>query len=94
MNPTILYSSEVTGKSSLKQILLLCGILASLLYGLMITLIQFEGYDFTSQSVSELSAIGAPTRNLWIPLGITYQVLMIAFASGVWVSARGKKSLP
>jgi len=59
----------------------------------MITAIRFEGYSFTSQSVSELSAIGAPTRTLWIPLGITCQVLMIAFGLGVWLSANHKSTL-
>ena len=93
MNTPLLDSSGKTGKFSFKKILLLCGILSSLLYGTMVTMIQFEGYDFTSQSVSELSAIGAPTRNLWIPLGITYQVLIIAFGAGVWASSENKISL-
>jgi hypothetical protein len=77
----------------LKKILLLCGILASLLYAAMILAIQYEGYDFTSQSVSELSAIGAPTRTLWISLGITYQVLMIAFGLGIWLSSGQRYTL-
>jgi len=76
-----------------RKLLLVCGILSSLLYAAMITAIRFEGYSFTSQSVSELSAIGAPTRQIWIPLGITYQVLMIAFGLGVWVSADHKRTL-
>jgi hypothetical protein len=33
---------------------------------------QWEGYSSASQTVSELSAIGAPTRSLWVPLGIVY----------------------
>jgi len=77
----------------IRKVLLVCGILSSLLYAVMIGAIQFEGYSFTSQTVSELSAIGAPTRPLWIPLGITYQVLMIAFGLGVWVSAGHKRAL-
>jgi len=87
MKATILVSIGFSGKISLKKILLLSGILSSLLYGVMVIAIQYEGYDFSSQSVSELSAVGAPTRNLWIPLGITYQVLMIAFGLGVWATA-------
>lgn len=93
MNTKISDSTGFSGKLSLKKILLLCVILSSLLYATMITAIQFEGYNFTSQSVSELSAIGAPTRTLWISLGITYQVLMIAFGLGVWASADHKCSL-
>jgi hypothetical protein len=59
----------------------------------MVMVIHFEGYHFTSQSVSELSAIGAPTRDLWIILGIIYQLLMIAFAIGVWLSGGHKWTL-
>jgi len=93
MKTTTLDSIGFSGEISFKKILLLCGILSSVLYATMITAIHFENYDFTSQSVSELSAIGAPTRTLWIILGITYQVLIVAFASGVWVTAGVKRSL-
>ena len=93
MKTTILDSTGFSEKLLLKKILLLCGILASLLYAAMILAIQYEGYDFTSQSVSELSAIGAPTRTLWIALGITYQVLMIAFGLGIWISSSQRYTL-
>ena len=33
---------------------------------------QWEGYSSVSQTVSELSAIGAPTRPLWVVLGRAY----------------------
>jgi hypothetical protein len=46
-----------------------------------------------NQTVSELLAIGAPTRLLLVPLMITYSVLMIAFDWGVWVSAGRKRAL-
>jgi len=93
MKTTFSDSTGFSGKVSMKKILLICGILSSMLYATMITAIRFEGYSFTSQSVSELSAIGAPTRPLWIPLGITYQVFMIAFGLGVWASAGHKRTL-
>ena len=51
------------------------------------------GYSSASQTVSELSAIGAPTRALWVPLGIVYSLLMIAFGCGVWASARRNRPL-
>jgi hypothetical protein len=62
-------------------VLLVCGILSSLLYVAMnvIGAMQFEGYSSISQSVSELFAIGAPSRPLWVLLGILYHILMIAF---------------
>ena len=45
-----------------RKLLLACGILASLLYTGMNALVPalFEGYSMASQTVSELSAIGAP----------------------------------
>jgi len=77
----------------LKQILLYCGILASLLYGVMMIAIRYDGYSIADQVVSELSAIGAPTRPLWLRLGFVYQALMIAFGIGVWIMAGRKRSL-
>lgn len=59
----------------MRKVLLVCGILSSLLYGAMIGAIRFEGYDPLSQTVSELSAIGAPTRPLWTLLGSVYECL-------------------
>lgn len=71
----------------LRKILLICGIVSSLLYGAMIGAISYEGYSLIAQVPSELSAIGAPTRSLWIALGAIYTVLMAAFGWGVWKSA-------
>lgn len=78
-----------------RKALLVCGILASLLYVAMNVFIplQWQGYSFASRVISELSAIDAPTRSLWVPLGIAYGVLMLAFGWGVWVSARGNRPL-
>jgi hypothetical protein len=79
----------------LKKVLLVCGILSSLLYVAMnvIGAMQYEGYSSASQTISELSAIGAPSRPLWLPICIVYEVLMIAFGWGVWMSAGGKRAL-
>ena len=78
-----------------RRTLLVCGILSSLLYVAMNILVarQWEGYSSFSQTVSELSAIGAPTRTLWIVPGTVYTVLVIAFGLGVWESARGNTPL-
>jgi Protein of unknown function (DUF998) len=72
-----------------RKALLVCGILSSLLYIVMNILVpmQWAAYSLASQTVSELSAIGAPTRPLWIPLGIAYTLLVVAFGLGVWKSA-------
>lgn len=75
--------------------LLICGILAALLYAAMIAFMPllYEGYDSASQSVSELSAIGTPTRNLWVWLSVPYVVFETAFGWGVWKSAGQNRRL-
>ena len=83
---------EIAGMS---RFLLVCGILSSLLYvGTDILAgMLWEGYNFASQSASELSAFGASTRSLVLPLELTADVLLIAFALGVWVSAGRNRAL-
>jgi hypothetical protein len=66
------------------MVLLVCGVLSSLLYVATDVLapMRWEAYSSTSQTVSELIAIGAPTRPLVLPLMITYSVLVFAFGWG------------
>ncbi|HEU5260222.1 MAG TPA: serine hydrolase [Gemmatimonadales bacterium] len=83
------------GRSMVLQVLLICGILSSLLYVAMLVFVpmQWEGYSSASQTVSELSAIDAPTRPLWVLLGRIYTVLVVAFGLGVWASAGPNRAL-
>lgn len=69
--------------------LLICGILSSVLYVTINIFVPMllKGYSYAAQTISELSAIGAPTRTLWMVLSTPYTLLMIAFAWGVWKSA-------
>jgi len=53
----------------------------------------WKGYSSTSQTVSELFAIGAPSRPLVVPLFLTYSALTIAFGVGVWRSAGQERAL-
>jgi len=78
-----------------RRFLLYCGVLASLLYIAMNIFIPFlyKGYNWITQTVSELSAVDAPTRSLWFPLGIVYTLLIAAFGWGVLKSADGKRAL-
>lgn len=78
-----------------RKALLVCGILASLLYVAIdiLAAMRWEGYSYTAQTVSELSAIDAPTRPLIVLRGLAYCVLVIAFGLGVWGSASGKRAL-
>jgi len=70
-----------------RKTLIGCGIASSLLYGAMIWMIRYDGYSLVSQVPSELTAIGAPTRELWSRLGWLYTALVAAFGCGVWQSA-------
>ena len=78
-----------------QKALLVCGILASRLYvGTDIfAAMRWEGYSYTSQSVSELRAIGAPTRPFLIPFLFIYGALEIAFGYGVREAAGQKRAL-
>ena len=73
----------------MRKALLACGILSSLLYVGMNVFVPmyWPAYSSASQTVSELSAIDAPTRPLWVPLGIVYTSLVAAFGLGVRASA-------
>jgi len=54
----------VGSASMVRQVLLACGILSSLLYVATDVLggMRYESYSFTSQAISELGAIGAPSK--------------------------------
>jgi uncharacterized protein DUF998 len=84
-----------SGLLTLQKALLACGIAAPLLYAAMLIYVptRWAAYSSASQTVSELSAIGAPTRALWVPLGLLYTVLLVAFGLGIWMSAFGKRPL-
>jgi hypothetical protein len=75
---------------TVQRVLLLCGVLSPLLRVAtdVIAGRLWRGYNFTSRSISDLSAIGAPTRSLVIPLEIMSLVLSILFAIGIWLFAR------
>jgi hypothetical protein len=72
----------------MRNILLVCGVLSSFVYAAMLVFVamQWESYSSISQTVSELSALGAPTRQLWVRIAICYTLLVIAFGWGVWKS--------
>ena len=76
-----------------RQGLLLCGILSSLLYAAMTVLVarQWPGYSSAAQTISELSAIDAPTRAAWVLPAAVYTLLVTAFGWGVIQSAGGNR---
>jgi hypothetical protein len=55
--------------------------------------VWYDGYSSVSLTVSELSAVGTPTRNLWVSLGVLYTLLIILFAWGVVKVSKQNRSL-
>jgi len=72
-----------------RKFLLACGIASSVIYLVADVLgsLRWEGYSVAHQTVSELAAIGSPSRGLVMWLFTAYNVLLIAFASAVVLSA-------
>ena len=79
----------------LRPALLACGLLSSVLYvsADIFAAARYPGYDYTSQAISEMSAIGAPTANLLAPIYTLYSILFALFGAGVWLAAGGRRSL-
>ena len=78
-----------------RKALLACGIASSLLWVGMdvVASLAYDGYSYVDQTVSELSAVGTPTRTFWMVFGTLWNFLVIAFAAGVWQSAGKKRAL-
>src|SRR5687767_10901746 len=71
---------------------LACGLVSSMLFVAIdiFATCQWTEYSYADQTFSELAAVEAPTRSLMImALSIPYNILMIAFALGIWKS-RGR----
>jgi pimeloyl-ACP methyl ester carboxylesterase len=73
----------------LRKALLICGILSPVLYAISDAAAgtQWKGYSFRDQTISELGAIGAPSRPLFGFLLVIVYALMIAFGVGIRKSA-------
>jgi uncharacterized protein DUF998 len=72
-----------------RKMLLVCGILSPILYAIsdVVAGMRWEAYSFRDQTISELAAIGAPSRPLFAALLLVVYGLMVAFGIGVWESA-------
>jgi hypothetical protein len=94
MKTTNKSSTALSRKISCKKITLLCGFLSSLLYVAtdLIASWWYEGYNILNQNYSELLATGAPTRPLMLLESVAYNLLVAAFAVGVWTSASPKRT--
>jgi len=78
-----------------RKLLLLSGVVTAVLYVAMNAFVPllWPGFSSFSQTISELSAIDAPTRTLWLALGALYGVLLMAFGYGVWLCGRRSRPL-
>jgi hypothetical membrane protein len=87
--------ATVRRRTRLQDNLLICGILAAFAYLVTDVLgaLRYPGYDFTSQGVSELMAVGAPTKDLVNSVFIVYGVLAVALAAGVLRESSGRRTL-
>jgi len=81
-------------RPSVRTLLLVCGILSALLYAAMLVIVPrlWPAYSSTSQTVSELSAIDAATRTVWVSLGLVWTALYVAYGVGVWSVGRAGSS--
>jgi hypothetical protein len=82
-------------KTTLNKIALVSGVVSSLLYIAINIYVptKYEGYSALSLTVSELSAIGAPTRQLWLFVVAPYPLLFALFGWGVFQSSTGRGAL-
>jgi hypothetical protein len=76
-------------------VLLAGGAASAIVYFAMdvIAALFHDGYNYRDQTISELSAIGAPTRPFWEVSGFFFSALVIAGAAGIWLSAGARRSL-
>jgi hypothetical protein len=89
------FTFTIKPKKMLRKILLYCGIFSSIYYVAInfIVPLYYPGYNPASQAISELSAIGSPTKTLWTWLSSFYSPLIIAFGIGLWQSSTWNKPL-
>lgn len=80
---------------TVRRTLLLCGVAAALAYAAanIAGPLAWKGYSVTSQTISELFAIDAPSTPVVVPILMVYTVLVYAFGAGVWLSAGSRRAL-
>jgi hypothetical protein len=103
MSTTIDRTSELTGRdvptegspATLQKVLLACGIGSSAAYvaANLAGALRGGGYSSVNQSVSELTAIHAPSRPVALPLFVASDVLALAFGTGVVAAADHNRPL-
>jgi len=79
----------------IRKLLLICGILSPLLYAVAdwSAGMRWEGYSFRDQTISELGAIGAPTKQFFSLQLIVVYLLLTVFGIGIWRSAVDRRAV-
>lgn len=79
----------VSTTSTTRRILLGCGVFSSVLYIAtdLIGGLRYNGYSFVSQAISELAAVGAPSKPIVDPLFFAYNLLALMFGFGLYQTA-------
>ena len=78
--------SGAPAHTTVQKALLICGVASFPLYvtGHVLAGLRLEEYSHIDRMVSELSAVGAPSRPLAVAFGMAFNALVIAFGIGVW----------
>jgi len=75
---------------------LVCGVISSVVYlaaiDVLAPYLHPDYHAYTSQMVSELFALGAPTRAPLVLPMVLYNLLVFAFGAGVWASAARRRA--
>ena len=97
MSTTVDRALELTRRRSLavQRALLACGIGSPAAYvaANVVGALRGGGYSSVNQSVSELTAIDAPSRPVALPLFVVFDVLSLGFGTGVVASAGRNRPL-
>ncbi|MGV9711694.1 DUF998 domain-containing protein [Gordonia sp. NPDC003424] len=90
-----LVTDTPTVRTRAETALLACGVAAAAVQIVsdVVAATRYSGYSYRDQTVSELSAIGAPTRDLLLVTGWIFEALICAFAVGVWRAAGHRTAL-
>ena len=86
---------QLTKNSLIVRSFVACGLISSLVYlaSDVVGALNYPRYDYAGQAISEMSAIGAPTKELLAPFYLVYSILFTLFAAGVWIAAGRRRAL-
>lgn len=79
-----------------RRLLLAAGIIAPVAYALgdlVAGTFTFPGYSFRDQTISELGAIGAPSRPVFSAFILVSYAALTAYGVGIWKSAEGDRRM-